>query len=693
MSVAEYKFNSFVPFLFVENKKEEMLDSMRKLKQEAGLSKFIIVFPQWNGESKQESAQNAFEKFGDLLLAVREQLADDEIEVGWWCSPTLSVGPELLIDQDHNYQKIIGIDGAASRRANCPLDKRYIALLSGYVQTVAKRGRPPYIFFEDDYEVSNHDVVRYGCFCPTHLQRFSEQMGLSYRLSREEVEAIFRRGDEQSVDYRKAWARLMKDSLVELASSVRTAVDEVAPTTRMALCQPYTCDFDGDFTEAVARAFAGQTRPMVRLFGSDYHSDVADNFPALTFHFLHSKEILGKDIELIHESDPYPHSRFFFSAAKLRSLITLALFYGLDGSQTYVTQYTDGPLEEEAYFRMVGQSRAFFAELKRSVSGYQIVGARILYRPFAHAYRPIMGNQAPIVVNPAWASVLGRFGIPYSIHSETGPVMICGEEVLDLSEEELQELLAGGVFLDGLAAYYLCQKGYGDLIGAEVTTHSASNTDNITHERLTEHTIWRENTQGDRMYFTNLAASIHQASALFQLEGLNESAKVLSEFVDENNQVVASATITFTNRLGGRIAINAYNLQLYHSASIYNYKRKEQFRGIIEWLAGRNLPVYADNSNPNVFVSALEHTESGDRMAAIFNMSLDPLEQISLALDGSWKKQYVYSLQDDGQWRPLESAAWKQTDTGKYTMSFTCMRTTLHPIILRFTDEQLNGLN
>lgn len=681
MSAAE--FNSFVPFLFVEKKKEEMLDTMRKLKKEAGLNKFIIVFPQWNGESKQSSAQTAFEKFGDLILEVRQRLANEGIEVGWWCSPTLSVGPE-----ENTYQKIIGIDGAASRRANCPLDKRYIELLSGYVQTVARRGSPPFIFFEDDYEVSNHDVVRYGCFCPLHLKRYSVQMGLSTTLSREELEVVFRRGDEQSVDYRKAWARLMKDSLAELAGSVRTAVDEVAPTTRMALCQPYTCDFDGDFTEAVARAFAGNTRPLVRLFGSDYHSDVADNFPALTFHLLHSKETLGDGIELIHESDPYPHSRFFFSAAKLRSLITLALFYGLDGSQTYVTQYTDGPLEEEGYFKMVGRSRSFFAELKRSVKGAQLVGPRILYRPFAHAYRPIKGNQAPIQVNPAWASVLGRFGIPYSIKSETGPVMICGEEVLDLSNDELMELLSGGAFLDGLAAFYLCKKGLGDLIGAEVTKLAGSHTDNITHERLTEHAVWRENTSGERMYFTNLAATVHQESVLFQLGRLDEAAKVLSEFVDENDHVVAPATVIFTNRLGGRIAINAYNLHLNHSASIYNYKRKEQFRGIIEWLAGRNLPIYADK-NPNVFVSAQDHKDTGDKLAAIFNMSLDPLEQLSLAMDSSWKKTYVYTLNDDGKWMLLEDMEWIQNDTNKYYMCFSCAHTTLHPVILRFTDEPL----
>ncbi|MBP1996899.1 hypothetical protein [Paenibacillus eucommiae] len=684
----EFQLDPIVPFLFVASKKEEMLAALRRLKQEAGIKKFILVFPQWNGESKLPTAVHAFEKFGDLIQEVRQHLAEDGIEVGWWCSPSLSVGPQPLNEQEHPFQKIIGIDGAASRTANCPLDKTYIELLSGYVQTVVERGRPPFVFFEDDYEISNHDVVKFGCFCPLHLGRFSQQMGLSKDLSREELEAIFRRGDELSVDYRKAWARLMKDSLVELASEVRAAVDEVAPQTRLALCQPGSCDFDGELTEAVARAFAGSTRPLVRLFGSDYNSDVANNFPGLTFHFLHSKQTLSGDLELIHESDPYPHSRFFFSAAKLRSLITLAMFYGLDGSQTYVTQYTDGPLEEEGYFTMVGQSKAFFSELRRSVADFEMAGPRILYRPFAHAYRPIAGNQGPFIVAPAWASVLGRFGIPYSIKSEEGPVMVCGEEILDLSKDELMELFKGGVFLDGLAAFYLCKNGYGDLIGAEVTNLESTLSDSIGYERLTELTPWREHTAGERMYYTNLTVTVHQESNVFQIVGLNESTQVLSEFVDEFDQVVAPSTVLFTNRLGGRVAINAYNLQANDSASVYNYKRKEQFRGIIEWLGGTNLPVYAAAKHPNVFVSAQEHKESGDKMVAIFNMSLDPMPQVTLMIDVKWMKNYAYRLDNDGVWMSVDINTTEfKVDKYKTVIPHPCL--TLHPLILRFTDQQI----
>ncbi|WP_409345068.1 hypothetical protein [Paenibacillus sp. MBLB4367] len=304
----DYVFDPIVPFLFVKEKKEDMLNAIRKLNREAGLRRFILVFPVWDGEAKGQTVIQAFEKFGDLLGEIRRSLAADGIEVGWWCAPSLSVVPQLP-NGALPVQKIVGIDGAVSKSAHCPLDKQFAASMGTYLQTVVRRGAPPNIFFEDDYRLSNQDVVKFGCFCPLHLKRFAAIIGKE--VSREELEAVFRSGGERSAKYRKAWAGLMKDSLVELAQSMRSAVDEVSPDTRMALCQPGVSDLEGDITEAVAKALAGRTKPFVRLFGSDYNRDTADNFASLTFHMLHSKETLSKEIELIHESDPFPHSRFF----------------------------------------------------------------------------------------------------------------------------------------------------------------------------------------------------------------------------------------------------------------------------------------------------------------------------------------------------------------------------------------------
>jgi len=681
---ANFQFDPTVPFLFVADKKDEMLQVLRRFNEEAAIRKFILVFPVWNGEAKQLSAMDAYEKFGDLLLEVRERVAADGIEVGWWCAPSLSVGPHYAsTGEEHPFQRIIGIDGAISNTANCPLDTKFKAVFSSYMLTVVSRGKPPIIYLEDDYRISNHDIVQYGCFCPLHIDRFNQAIGAA--LSRSEIEAIFRQGDEQSAQYRKIWAKLMKDSLVELSDDLRAAVDEVAPETRMALCQPGTGDFDGDLTEAVAKSLAGGTRPLVRLFGSDYNSDTADNLPATTFHFLYSKQTLSEDFELIHESDPYPHSRFYFSATKLKSLVTLAMFYGLDSSLFYLTQYTDGPLEEEGYLSMHKESSAFFTELRRSVEGGRIVGPQILYRPDAHAHRPIMGNKAPIIYSSPWASVLGKFGIPYSAASGNGPVLISGEEILDLSEEEIEELFKGSVFLDGLAAFYLTRNGYSDLLGAEVEQMPKVDSEGIAYERLTAVNSWREYTAGSTMYYTDLALAVQNSTNLYRIQS-SDSVQVLSEFINELDQVVAPSTVCFTNRLGGRVAIHAYNLAINESAAVYNYKRKEQFRGVIEWLGSSNLPVYVAK-HPNVFVSAMENVEAGVKQVAIFNMSLDAIHHLTLMIDASWWNEKVDRLHDDGTWREVEGEIWAPAAEGKFKLIVSEPCTTLQPCILRFTKK------
>ncbi|WP_409345069.1 hypothetical protein [Paenibacillus sp. MBLB4367] len=368
-------------------------------------------------------------------------------------------------------------------------------------------------------------------------------------------------------------------------------------------------------------------------------------------------------------------------------MITLALFYGLDGSLSYVTQYTDGPTEEEGYYRMIAKNSAFFTELRRSAAGFRMAGPRIMYRPLAHVYRPLVGNEVPLHVATPWASVLGKSGIPYSIHSEKGPVMICGEDILDLSDAEMSEILGSGVFLDGLAAMYACRRGYGDLLGVEITELESTIGDTIVSEQLTELTGWREYTSGSRMYFHNLSLAVQQHSSVFRIHAKDEAVQVLSDFRDEDGQAVAPATILYENRLGGRVAVIAYDLKQNVSASVYNYKRKEQIRGIVEWLSRNNLPVYAAK-DPNVFVSAQEHSESGDKRVAVFNMSLDPLEKITLTIDASWNKKFAHCLQEDGTWVTLDTEEMNRKED-KLTLLINRSCLPLQPLIVRFTDRCL----
>ncbi|WP_409345195.1 hypothetical protein [Paenibacillus sp. MBLB4367] len=682
----DYEFDPIVPFLFIEEDKENMLAALRKLRHETGIRRVLLVFPVWNGEAKGPSAYLAYEKFGDLLHEVKQHLANDGMEIGWWCAPTLTLGPDAdRMEADSlRLQPIVGLDGTVSQSGCCPIDPDYQRLFSSYVRTIAERARPAIILFEDDYRLSSNYGVGYGCFCPRHLERFSSRIGR--QASREELAALFCAGGEQAVEYRRLWAELMRDSLVELAARLRSTVNEVAPDTRMALCQPGMSDFDGDMTGPVARAFAGTTKPLVRLWGTSYRFDHADTFPDITFHMLYSKLALPEDFEIIHESDPYPHSRFFFSATKLRALIALSMFYGFDGSLSYITQYTDGPLEEKGYTAMIKDSRNFFTSLRRSVEGFRLAGPRLLYRPLAHVHGHIQHGRGSYRTTPAWAQVLGKFGIPcapYTSSDTAGslPLLVSGENVLELSPNEIMSMLSGSVFLDGLAASYLCRMGYGELIGTEVTELGPDELRNIGHERVTPANIWRENTEGTRMYFSDQAGTREESGA-YRLKPLAD-AVVLSQFVSENREVVSPSVVSYTNRLQGRIAVLAFNLQANRNESVLNYKRKEQFRGILEWLGRQSLPIYA--VQPSLFVAALEHPDNGMRMAALFNLSLDEASSIQLVTDRAWYSQNIEFLDDHGVWQAVGNAFWKEDDKGHYRLTIPKSCSTLRPLVIRFS--------
>jgi len=104
LSSAPFEYDPIVPYLFIGEKKEEMLQYLYKLKMTAGIRRFVLVFPSWNGESKGSHAKQAFEHFGEFLKEVRERVAADGIEVGWWCSPSLSVAPQQGDETDPAYQ-------------------------------------------------------------------------------------------------------------------------------------------------------------------------------------------------------------------------------------------------------------------------------------------------------------------------------------------------------------------------------------------------------------------------------------------------------------------------------------------------------------------------------------------------------------------------------------------------------------
>jgi hypothetical protein len=630
-----------IPLNFFMNRKEEMLSQMLEMKQRFGLRRFLLTDPMEYVRLTGYPSSQVYQNIGEKVLYVKNQLASHDIEVGWWCAPSLRSGAGAP------FQYITDLSGAVSKISLCPMDPKFMEDFSDNVATVVKISRPFMVQFEDDYELSHQPPeIKFGCFCPLHIAEFSKRQQKQY--TREELVDLFKELSPEIIKLRRAWAELSRDSLANLASRVREKIDVIAPDTRIMLCQSGMTDFDGDFTEAVTQAFAGKTRPAVRLYGSSYSSDDSQSLPDNVFHALYSIQHLPVHFECYHESDTYPHTRFFMSAAKIKSLITSTLSYGFDDSLFYATQYLDNPLEEDGYAKMFHSELKRFEALKTAVRDCDVTGVEIVHRPFGHIVNPYSGSGRPGTASgAAWVSAISRFGIPYT--AKNGKVkLISGNMVEMLEDEEIENLLKGGVLMDGGAAYSLYKKGWGDMIGAKgVSTGKEAN---FCYEGLRKTTDF-SNVDGDLMYNYIFAPAGTESGSFYVLDPMDE-AEIITDFLDGEEKPVIPGMYRFQNKLGGKIAITALNAYS-RSSGMLNYKKKEMICQIIEWLGNETLPVFVKNL-PNVFCIFNRSRSGNYAIVTLINLSSDTFNSFSLQIAPEWQNKKIESMNEDGRWDKID---------------------------------------
>lgn len=636
--LSENIIDPIVPFKFYGNRKQFMLRQLIKMREEYGLRRFLLTGPNEEVRLSGFPSPDIYTSIGNQILEVKNELAKHDIEIGWWCAPTFRMGGGAP------FQYITGIDGAVSGTTPCPLDKGFQHTFSEYITTVIKIANPSIIQFEDDYELSWQPPVSFGCFCPLHLSEFALMENKKY--SREELLEIFRTVTPESVRLRRRWADLSRKSLVEFAKKVRSEIDEIAPDTRISLCQSGVSDFDGFFIEDVASALAGKTRPLVRLYGTNYSSFEDISIPETVFHALYSKQHLPGDFECIHESDTYPHTRFFMSSNKLKSLMTVTLSYGLDDFLLYATQYLDNPIEDKGYVKMFRDEHKRFNTIKSELQNCRLAGCEVVYKPDGHVFIPYTHGIPSPPVND-WMRVLGRFGIPYT--SKEGHVkVVSGNIAKTLSEAEIENLLKGGLLLDAFAANILFEKGWGKYLGVDIRPRNQLS---FCYEGIRKQKI--ENIEGDLMYNFAFAPAGNEGSLFYELSPLSAETEVITDFLDQNEKPVIPGLVRFKNSLGGRVAIIAYDLRGNRSSSVFNYKKKELIKQTIEWLGNTPLPIFVKD-NPNAFCAVNESINGEYTVSTVVSMCADTFDSYTLEVSPELAEAKIEVLGNSGLWEKRE---------------------------------------
>ena len=646
LCMAAEPFNVLVPVDWVSEPYETQIKELRMMHERYGLRKFVLIGP-WHEQYERDLPLADWERLGDSMARAKCDLADLDVEIGWWVVPTLRGG------RYRPFQHIIDSDGHESY-ASCPLDTRFREDFAAKVAACARRARPTVIFFEDDLTLSNHGGLNAmkGCFCPLHLAEYAKRTGQT--CTAKEITEMFRHPTATNAPLRQAFADLSRDSLAGLAAAVRAAIDTVDPSIRVCLCQSGFVDLDGDFTEAMARAFAGRTHPMVRVCGASYFNENAPmTLPGVLAHTFWSAQHLGRDIELIHEPDPYPHTRFFNSSRYLFSELAAAVMAGVSGSYYYCTQYADDPMgDDDGYARCLAAERRRLETVRDLRATMHPCGVRAIYTP-KEVYMTRTARKDGML--PVLAYFLAKMGFPMTTMEDASVALLIGRTPNVLSDEEVRRILGGSVLLDAEAAVLLAKRGFGTLMGCEAT--EANGRLFFNYESILP--VAGCAAKGRKLYHRvmdspPIAGWSPKKSVLAELKP-HDGAEVWSEVYDCHGRRIAPATVFARNSAGGRVAVLCRSLDTQSHPSIYSPRKQEMMHNLFARLAGDTPIDVTAPKTPSTWLVAARNDRELLVMAE--NLCGEPRNDIVLRFSPEWCGGKVSVLLGDGSWRSIGVAS------------------------------------
>ncbi len=622
----------------VENTVASILEQHRLF----GFAKFALAMPSKGWRSISYPPEEYFIEKANMFLEVKKQLPAD-ISCGWWHTLVLKSGPTPGLT------RVVREDGTEAPFSTCPLDPEYRRRFAHDVATVLKICKPAFLLTEDDFGMNCHGGP--GCYCKYHLEEFAKREGRYY--SREELHELFSSHQVESRELLRRFQALQKDSLVVFAKAIRAAADEVMPELPIGYDQPGCSARDGDCVEAVARALAGEkTTPWVRFCGADYCAEYISRIPARLFTCLYYRQHIHGKFGFYHESDSYPHTRFYVSASAMRVFMSVAYSFGYDGSIFQTQQLLDDPNEEKAYGQMFANERRRFNSLRGKVQGCRVRGAQLLHDPFESANFPKNG--------PAWLWALVSMGIPYTTE-DAETAFISGNQLLFADDKTILKYLSKGLFLDGLAAKVLCERGYGEYLGVNVQKLLVEDYGKYDLEaREVIRPGFASNSKGRRMHRGD-DYSPYGNGDLYRIEVTNPACEWITEIVTCKNETMAPGMTRFQNKLGGKVVVYATAMDSNLSSSLYNYRRQKLLQELLCWCSDY-LPFV--KNEPRVCLVVNEAPEESDYVGVLtcINLCPDALEKLELHLPMAWRRNVVFKIMDkDGGWR---NAPVEKTDDG-----------------------------
>lgn len=589
---------------------------------------------------------NKAEKMCRQYDIFRQKLEKDGVPSGVLVQA--SIGHGWKLSEPFSFQKYTAMNNGAESEVVCPYDEGFRAYIYDALRTVASH-RPECIMVDDDFRLLGRWSD--GCGCPLHMKRFNELAHTA--LTREELhEILVADGNEK---YKEIYLQTQKEALIETAKIMRQGIDSIDKTLPgMYCCVGKNAEFAGE----IASRLAGEGNPVIVRINNGNYTAGGARFLSNSFASAAAQiaKLKGKVDIILAETDTCPQNRYSTGAMQLHAHYTGTILEGAKGAKHWITRLKAyEPESGKAYRKILSKYSRFYETLAQIVDKLEWHGFRI---PLKSEAEYVFGKSWDCSVdgNNGWGQcVLERFGLPMYFSAENGGIL-CLEGDVFLNDEELDEAVKGNMLLASDSANQLNLRGYGEYIGVGVEK-------------------WNLKVASVERYKNGSMETQCKLNKLVPTDkGVETLSKIYHTVDNENYEELAPAAVMFENKCGGKAFVFAGSPNTkYHISeafSFLNYTRKQQ---LIDILKMSDEPLIYCPTDEEIYFRAAT-LESGELFAAVFNLSLDPMEKLEIVCSQTLTK--IQKLISDGTWRDISF----EKNGESYFLDTPC--NTLEPVIL-----------
>ena len=552
------------------------------------------------------------------------------------------------------FQKVIGLMNNYTPDVYCPLDENFREHMKGVLAHIASL-KPDSIMVDDDTRLVAARNGR-GCACPLHMARFNALAKTSF--SREELLEKLEKKDKEAKRLNDLFVRVQRESLEELAKAMREGIDSVdakIPGT-ISVVDSHVAGAE------MARILAGEGNPSVLRIGSGNYTPAGARKQSRVA-LRTARQIScykGKVDVILAETDTCPQNRYSTGAHSLHTHFADSILVGVSGAKHWITRLNAyEPESGRAYRKILGEHRGFYEVLAELVPGLSWRGFKIPI-PDKNDIEICCENIYELPSEGWTTCVLERLGLPMHFDLECGGIACFdGNTDTPFSDEKIIEFLSGNVFLASDTAKNLINRGFGKYLGVDVREWTG---DKAPTTELLE-------VNGNRTQVQMQRKELVPTSDKTLIDS-----KILHSLTDEDFEYLFPGTTIFKNELGGTVVVFCgtpmAEFDYLQAFSFLNYSRKQQIIRLAKIMG--ELPVYYPGDQ-EVYLRAAD-MEDGTLFVAAINISLDPIEKLSLVFEKEVSK--IETLMPDGSRREISF----RKDGEEYILDTPC--NILTPVIL-----------